>query len=431
MKYFFKISAYINGIKLSKAVRNFGWLFFERVIRLIVGFFVSVLVARYLGAESFGQLSYGLAYTAFFQAISNLGVDAIVVRDMAKNRSNAGGILVSVIKLKLVSSLICVFSGTLVAFAFIEDSVITILIIILSILFSIGNVVDLFFQSQSASRLTVIARMKSYIINIVIKLIVIFASLKNIIIFMLIPLETLFASFFLFISLSKYDFKRKIKLSYFDMKYILKLLGESWPLAVSSVSIIVFMKIGIFLVGNKLGYKAVGIYSVGVNLAEMSYMFPTLLLTSFAPVIAKAKEKGEKDYKNEIKSFFRVMYIGSVVCALCIGALGYAAIPYIYGSEYIQSKDVFIIHIFTLIPVALGCAQSAWLINERRTKIALYQALSGAVLTIFLSVIFIDKYGIIGAAIAILVAQVFQSLLVNFFFCRPLFILTWKTIFLR
>jgi len=431
MKSIIKLSNYINSIYVSKAIKNFSWLFFERLVRIVCGFFVTVLVARYLGAESYGQLSYGLAYTALLQAISNLGVDSLVVRDMARDKVNSSKILINVIKLKLTSSVLSLLIGVLFAFVFIEDSLITILIITLSIIFTIGNVVDLYFQSQSASRLTVIAKLKSYLIGIVIKLFVIFGSLKSIIIFILVPLEALIASFFLFQRFLKYNYKEKIKVGYFDKKYILLLLSESWPLAISSVSIIIFMKAGMFFIEDKLGFNSLGIYSVGVNLAEMFYMIPTLLLTSFAPIIAKAKSKSEIDYNNEIRSFFKLMYIGSVACVFSVGLLGYMAIPYIYGAEYSQSKYIFIIHILTLIPVAMGCAQSAWLVNERRTRIALYQTISAALLTIFLNIVFIDKHGIIGVAFATLIAQIFQSLLINFFLCRPLFILTWKTIFFR
>ena len=276
-----------------------------------------------------------------------------------------------------------------------------------------------------------LAKFKSYLICLAIKVAVILFSLDEIFIFISISLEAFLSSVFIFNMLYKSDLQVKIDFLHFNLEYIAKLIRESWPLAISSVSIIVFMKSGIFFIENKLGFDSVGIYSIGVSLAEMTYMLPMLLLMSFAPVIAKAKEKGETDYKNEVSSFFRLMYIGSMVFVLCVGVLGYSAIPYIYGIAYIQSKYIFLIHIFTLIPVALGCAQSVWLVNERLTKVALYQTTSTAVLIIFLNFILIDEYGIMGAAFATLIAQLFQSLLVNFFFCRPLFKLTWKTIFFR
>jgi O-antigen/teichoic acid export membrane protein len=383
-----KVKIYFNEMILSKVFQNFSWLFFDRIFRLIVGFFVSVLVARYLGVESFGKLSYAVAYAALFQAISNFGVDSI-------------------------------------------DQMLASLIIIFSILFSVGNVVDLLFQSQSLSKLTVLAKFKSYIICIAIKVTVLLFSLDAIFIFISISLEALLSSIFIFKILYKTDSNIKIDFLHFDLDYVLKLIRESWPLAVSSISIIVFMKSGIFFIENNLGFDAVGIYSVGVSLAEISYVFPVLLLTSFAPVIAKAKAKSNEEYLLKIKEFFRIMYFGSLFGTLIYCLIGYFSIPYVYGDDYDQSKYVFAIHVMTLVPVALGCAQSNWLVNEKKTKVMLYQTLSAAFLNIVLNVFLIEYFGVIGAAVATLLTQIFQTLLINFFFCRALFKLTWEVITFR
>ena len=130
MVFLAKIKIIFNEIALSKVIQNFSWLFFDRIIRLFVGFFVSVLVARYLGVESFGKLSYAVAYTAFFQAISNFGVDSIVVRDMAKDRESSGEILINVLKLKLITSSFSVFIGVVIILLFLKDQMLASLIVI-------------------------------------------------------------------------------------------------------------------------------------------------------------------------------------------------------------------------------------------------------------------------------------------------------------
>jgi PST family polysaccharide transporter len=39
---------------LVKIINNIGWLFFDKILRMGVGLFVGVWVARYLGPENFG-----------------------------------------------------------------------------------------------------------------------------------------------------------------------------------------------------------------------------------------------------------------------------------------------------------------------------------------------------------------------------------------
>jgi len=56
----------------------------HRVVRLIVALFVGVYVARYLGPERFGLLSYAGSFVGLFTALATLGLDSIMVRELVK-----------------------------------------------------------------------------------------------------------------------------------------------------------------------------------------------------------------------------------------------------------------------------------------------------------------------------------------------------------
>ena len=47
---------------LRKYFANTSWLLGERVLRIVVSLFVGIYVARYLGPERFGLLSYTLSF---------------------------------------------------------------------------------------------------------------------------------------------------------------------------------------------------------------------------------------------------------------------------------------------------------------------------------------------------------------------------------
>ena len=64
---------------------NITWLLGEKGLRLGITFFMGIWVARYLGPEKFGLLSYAIAFTSLFSPLVRLGLDAIVVRDIVSN----------------------------------------------------------------------------------------------------------------------------------------------------------------------------------------------------------------------------------------------------------------------------------------------------------------------------------------------------------
>jgi O-antigen/teichoic acid export membrane protein len=63
---------------------NTSWLMGHRVLSMVVALFVGVYVARYLGSERFGFLSYAGSFVGLFTALATLGLDGIMVRELVK-----------------------------------------------------------------------------------------------------------------------------------------------------------------------------------------------------------------------------------------------------------------------------------------------------------------------------------------------------------
>lgn len=79
-----KISLLQNNKGFLKYFENTSWLFVERIIRMFIGIFVGIWVARYLGPKEFGLLSYAQSFVGLFTIFATLGLDSIVVRGVGK-----------------------------------------------------------------------------------------------------------------------------------------------------------------------------------------------------------------------------------------------------------------------------------------------------------------------------------------------------------
>ena len=82
-----KIKSLQNHQGFMKYFKNTSWLFGEKILRMFVGLFVGIWVARYLGPEQFGLFSYAQSFVGLFTAIATLGLDGIVVRELVKDES--------------------------------------------------------------------------------------------------------------------------------------------------------------------------------------------------------------------------------------------------------------------------------------------------------------------------------------------------------
>ena len=61
-----------NHIGFLKYFKNTSWLFFEHILRMTLGLFIGVWVARYLGPNQFGLFSYVQALVAMASIFATL-----------------------------------------------------------------------------------------------------------------------------------------------------------------------------------------------------------------------------------------------------------------------------------------------------------------------------------------------------------------------
>ena len=76
-----------------KYFANTSWLMGERVLRMVVSLFVGIYVARYLGPEGFGLLSYTLSFVWLFSSLASFGLDDILVRELVQHPEQRNNLL--------------------------------------------------------------------------------------------------------------------------------------------------------------------------------------------------------------------------------------------------------------------------------------------------------------------------------------------------
>ena len=70
--------------------KNTFWLFFGQTGGRLLRVAIVVFSARILGPESFGAFSYAMTLVAFLIILSDMGMGAIVTRELAKDRTWIG-----------------------------------------------------------------------------------------------------------------------------------------------------------------------------------------------------------------------------------------------------------------------------------------------------------------------------------------------------
>lgn len=391
---------------LVKIVDNMGWLFLDKLLRMGLGLFVGVWVARYLGPEQFGLLSFATAFVGLFGAIAGLGLPGIVVRDIVRDPSRKEDTLGTAALLQFIGGLLAY--GLILATIFWlrpDDALAKALVAILgsTMLFKASEVAVYWFESQVLSKYTVWVQNGSFLVFAAIKIVLILNNAPLIAFASVIMAEALMVALLMLVMLGLRGPRlRHLRITLTRAK---GLLADSWPLLLSGIAIVIYMKIDQIMLGQMVGDEAVGIYSAAVRISEVWYFIPMMIVASVFPAILEAKKRSETQYYQRFQHLYDLMVWLSVAVALPMTFLSTPIVTLLFGESFSASGTVLAIHIWAAVFVFLGVASSKWFLAENRQMLNLQRTALGAVVNVVLNFLLIPDYGPVGAAVATVVSQ--------------------------
>ena len=397
---------------LVKIIENIGWLSFDQLLRMGVGFFIGVWIVRYLGPEQFGVLSFAGAFAGLFGAFTALGLPSIVVRDIVNDPDCTTETLGTTAVLQFISGIVN-YLLMLAAIAYLRpNDIITQTIVAIlgsTLLFEASKVSVLWFESQVLSKYTVWVQNSVFLAFTVIKIILIL-QWGSLIAFVWVMLaEMILVAIILLGFMNKFG-PSLVKLR-FNSKRAKLLLKDSWPLLISAVSITIYMKIDQIMLGQMIGDEAVGVYSAALRISEVWYFIPIMIVASVFPAILKAKKVSEEQYYKRLQKLYDLMVLISVGVAVPMSFLSTPIVTLLFGEAYHGAGTILAIHIWSMIFVSLGVASGKWFLTENRQMLSLQRTGIGVIVNIFFNFLLIPKFGGIGAAFSTLVAQIATCLL--------------------
>lgn len=383
---------------------------------MIVGLFVGVWVARYLGPSQFGTFSFAQSFVFLFVALSTLGLDGVVIRELVKDESRKNIILGTAFGLKLVGTIL-VFLLLLMILPFTNNDYKTSLLVYIiatSMIFQCFNVIDMYFQSKVLSKYISWANAIVLAISSIIKVTLILLDAPLIFFAFVVAFDGLVLAVGLLFFYTKVG--EKVSEWRFHFGLAKELLNDSWPLILANLFYTIYAKIDQVMINEMLGPEAVGNYAAAMRLSDVWYFLPIAVTSSVFPAILNAKKSNYKLYEERMQKLYLFMVWMALAIALPMTFISDALVLALYGVAYEGAGLILMIHIWASVFVFLGVASSKWLLAENLPFCSLYRNLFGLVLNVSLNYFFIPIMGAVGAAIASLIAYAAAFYLFDLFF---------------
>ena len=399
-----------------KYFANTSWLLGERVLRMAISLFVGIYVARYLGPERYGLLSYALSFVWLFSALASLGLDDILVRELVNHPEKRQNLLSTVFWLKVCGTVVMGTAIVVVLQFKTEDQQTYWLIAIITFgfLFQATNVVEFYFQALVQSKFTVRAQVLQLLMTSLFKIYLVWSEAELVWFALALMLDQAVVAVLLLIL-----YRRKVEnFPFFSLTWekTKLLMRDAWPLIFTGMVVSIYMKIDQVMIKEMLNAKEVGVYAAAVKLCEAWYFVPTVVTASLYPAIISVKQKNEKLFQERLQKLYDLMVWGSIAVALPTTLVADWLILILYGNEFKDASDVLRIYIWAGLFVSIGVASSKWLVAENLAIYSFYRTTLGAMLNIGFNLWLIPIYGIKGAAFATLIAQCSVSFMCLGFF---------------
>jgi len=382
-----------------KMLANVAWIFGDNIIRSSVRVVLGVWIARYLGPEQFGVLSYVIALVSIFSMLATLQLHPVVVQDLIKDPNSTNESLGTACFLQLIGSCVA-FPLLLVIIEFArpnEPLVMAMGMIIGSTLFiQASYVIKYWFDSQIAYKYVVWAENAGFLIASLLKLVMIVMKAPLI----AFAWATLVESALVAAALVVIYTQRNGTRWRFAFARALKQLSGSWPLLIAGLSFVFYSRVDQVLLGQMLGDAEVGVYSAAVRVSDIWLFLPGAIVGSVFPSIIAAKEKADGSHEKRMQSLYDAMALFGTVIGIVFTLFATPLMVLLFGTEFQQGGPVLAIYGWAGLFVGLDMVGWRYMVLEGLQRIAMYRHLLGAVLNVLGNLLMIPAFGIIGSAIA-------------------------------
>jgi O-antigen/teichoic acid export membrane protein len=384
-----------------------AWLVGERVVRGCVTVISLAAVARHLAPAGFGILNYSLALIALATPLAQVGLEAILVRDLVRFPQRTGALLGTSFVIRLAVG--SVLAGALVLLSHYSSAIGTaqpalgpMSIILVS---QAGEVADCWFRSRVQSRVVVVIRGSIIVAGAVAKLVLVAAGAGIVAFAWVYTIEA--AAFVVGIIVYGFSGLEKSPRWSFDPSLATRLCREGLGFSLAGFLAVLALRADQVAVADYLGDAAAGLYYGALRLMELPVLVATATVASLYPTLALARE--DHEVHASLEAVFGIISAIAWTTALGVTIAGPWVTPLILGNAYRSAWPVLAIQGWAALFYFSGIVRDNYLALRGAPGTQAVAAGAALCVQVVSNFALVPRYGIVGAAMAFLLTQIFNA----------------------
>ena len=366
-----------------------------------------IYVARKLGSEDFGRLSFAFSFTGMCILITDFGLNRLLVRNVSRQKELTEEYVANIYVLKILLSFMCVIAmGMFVLLTGYTGEMITLVMIFGGAMFfrSLLEVSCAVFNAHEQMDKEAVLKGISHILLFISGAVVLALG------FGLFELSNVFLIVYLISSIlgcfMVYRGIVKIR-PCFNLRFWYFILKESMPIALTVTFGVIYVKIDIVMLSLIRGDNVeVGWYSAAVRIIELIHVIPAIIASAIFPIFSTLHKDSMDSLGKVYKTSFRYLLVVALPIVVGTLLLSDRIIDLVYGEEYVNAIPVLRILVCSLIFVFVNYIFLNILVAADRQKINAIVTGICLFVNISLNMCLIPYYGYLGAAYATVITEI-------------------------
>lgn len=390
----------------SSVFMGASWYLLEKLTRLIGAFLIGAWVARYLGPESYGALTYALALVTSLGFLGSWGVESLVVRDLTSDCFDPRKVVSTYFFIRLGGALtVPVLAIGYLALAHNQNQQLTLLVTLCSgaAIFGAFDVADCWLQAKREAKVTSSIRLIAFLVGSGIKclLILLGASIEwfaGVVLLEAVVIATLY-----YLLLRLHDLVPSIaQCCLVEFK---RIVVDGKVMALSALTVVVYSKIDVLVIGALLSKEALGPYAIAASMCAAWNMVGMSLVQAWAPRISLAMAESQERYIYSLRNMLLIgFFINVAGCALLTLSVEHI-FDLLLGRNYASGITVFKVLVWSSVFVFFGVSTSQIIVNEKIYWVSLFRTSIGAVVSLVAIGPVAVAWGVIGVAGLVVVSS--------------------------
>ncbi len=391
-----------------QVARNTGAILLANGVGRGVGLLAVIFVARYLRQDEFGLFSFIFAYIELFAILTDLGLNAILVREIAKDRSTAERLLGAALSLKLFLALTAILLSWAVISVLPYPPRTRFLVYLASpVLFtsfrlpSFRSFFEVIFQVELRMKDPAFLGLLAEVVGASAVLLII-ALQGGLLALVLAQVFAGLPGLLLLIHRSRQSIPIRWNL---DMGLWYRLLKESLPLALAGIFVLIYSRVDVLMLSLMEGNAAVGYYAAAYRLTGTLGLIPFALLVSLYPLLSRYHGASPEAFRRIFRQGLEILVCIAAPLGAIFTVLSRPILTMIYGPAFAPSAPALVLLGWAAALNFLSYLVMTAFNAMNKQGINAWLTFSMILFNIAANLLLIPRYSFVGASMATLLTE--------------------------